>query len=211
MCSFEIERRCWAEKSEADIAKLFVMSSHARDDAVCPSQYQVAHRYWSARESEVPSAAQQVRLVRIGKVPPSAASSGSLQPATMTAPDHPAARGRPNLAGNTTHLIPGCNWDQQSRSHQQYEHAVPALSTETTRTPSIPRALSQQRSVMDNRTGGQQQSQKQHTPRKLVLCFDGTGNKFRGDESDSNILKIFRMLDRTASDQCMSLPLFTLS
>ncbi|KAF5021746.1 hypothetical protein F66182_6196 [Fusarium sp. NRRL 66182] len=38
-------------------------------------------------------------------------------------------------------------------------------------------------------------------PRKLVLCFDGTGNKFHGDDSDSNILKIFRMLDRTASDQ----------
>ncbi|CZR39073.1 uncharacterized protein FPRO_05735 [Fusarium proliferatum ET1] len=38
-------------------------------------------------------------------------------------------------------------------------------------------------------------------PRKLVLCFDGTGNKFHGDDSDSNILKIFRMLDRQADDQ----------
>jgi uncharacterized protein (DUF2235 family) len=38
--------------------------------------------------------------------------------------------------------------------------------------------------------------------RKLVLCFDGTGNKFRGDDSDSSILKIYRMLDRTADDQC---------
>ena len=38
-------------------------------------------------------------------------------------------------------------------------------------------------------------------PRKRVLCFDGTGNKFHGDDSDSNILKIFRMLDREASDQ----------
>lgn len=38
-------------------------------------------------------------------------------------------------------------------------------------------------------------------PRKLVLCFDGTGNKFHGDESDSNILKIFRMLDRSVSGQ----------
>ncbi|KAH6670319.1 hypothetical protein F5X68DRAFT_248936 [Plectosphaerella plurivora] len=37
--------------------------------------------------------------------------------------------------------------------------------------------------------------------RKLVLCFDGTGNKFHGDESDSNILKIFRLLDSSASDQ----------
>lgn len=39
------------------------------------------------------------------------------------------------------------------------------------------------------------------TPRKLVLCFDGTGNKFRGDDSDSNILKIFRCLDRVDGDQ----------
>ncbi|KAK1492458.1 hypothetical protein CTAM01_09875 [Colletotrichum tamarilloi] len=37
--------------------------------------------------------------------------------------------------------------------------------------------------------------------RKLILCFDGTGNKFRGDDSDSNILKIFRMLDSNANDQ----------
>ena len=45
---------------------------------------------------------------------------------------------------------------------------------------------------------------KSHKPRKIVLCFDGTGNKFHGDDSDSNILKIYRMLDRTASDQCKS-------
>lgn len=41
----------------------------------------------------------------------------------------------------------------------------------------------------------------ERAPRKLILCFDGTGNKFHGDESDSNILKIFRMLDRSAGDQ----------
>lgn len=45
-------------------------------------------------------------------------------------------------------------------------------------------------------------NRNRHGRRKLVLCFDGTGNKFHGDDSDSNILKIFRMLDRTASDQC---------
>ena len=43
---------------------------------------------------------------------------------------------------------------------------------------------------------------RNHRPRKIVLCFDGTGNKFQGDDSDSNILKIYRMLDRTADDQC---------
>lgn len=42
---------------------------------------------------------------------------------------------------------------------------------------------------------------RRNKPRKLILCFDGTGNKFHGNESDSNILKIFRMLDREADDQ----------
>lgn len=37
--------------------------------------------------------------------------------------------------------------------------------------------------------------------RKFVLCFDGTGNKFSGTDADSNILKIYRMLDRSDDDQ----------
>ncbi|KAK5662491.1 hypothetical protein OQA88_8403 [Cercophora sp. LCS_1] len=49
--------------------------------------------------------------------------------------------------------------------------------------------------------GGEKQYHSRPKPRKIVLCFDGTGNKFHGDDSDSNILKIYRMLDRTASDQ----------
>ncbi|KAL7274817.1 hypothetical protein RUND412_002271 [Rhizina undulata] len=36
---------------------------------------------------------------------------------------------------------------------------------------------------------------------KLILCFDGTGNKFKGNDGDTNILKIFRMLDRRGGDQ----------
>jgi uncharacterized protein (DUF2235 family) len=38
-------------------------------------------------------------------------------------------------------------------------------------------------------------------PKKFVLCFDGTGNKFSGTDADSNILKIYRMLDRNGDDQ----------
>lgn len=29
---------------------------------------------------------------------------------------------------------------------------------------------------------------------RFVLCFDGTGNKFAGDESDTNLLKIYRVI-----------------
>lgn len=35
-------------------------------------------------------------------------------------------------------------------------------------------------------------------PKQFVLCFDGTGNKFAGDESDSNVLKIFRVRAKRA-------------
>lgn len=38
-------------------------------------------------------------------------------------------------------------------------------------------------------------------PKTFVLCFDGTGNKFAGTDSDSNILKIYRMLDRNQGHQ----------
>ena len=35
----------------------------------------------------------------------------------------------------------------------------------------------------------------------FVLCFDGTGNKFSGTDGDSNIIKIYRMLDRGDPNQ----------
>lgn len=35
--------------------------------------------------------------------------------------------------------------------------------------------------------------------REFVLCFDGTGYKFRGDESDSNVLKIYRVSSQNKS------------
>ncbi|KAL2835741.1 hypothetical protein BJY01DRAFT_223040 [Aspergillus pseudoustus] len=33
-------------------------------------------------------------------------------------------------------------------------------------------------------------------PRRLVLCFDGTGNQYQGTEEDTNIVKIYEMLER---------------
>jgi uncharacterized protein (DUF2235 family) len=41
----------------------------------------------------------------------------------------------------------------------------------------------------------------QNSPKRLVLCFDGTSNKFNGDESDTNIVKIYEMFDRNTNDQ----------
>ncbi|KAJ6084364.1 hypothetical protein N7486_011164 [Penicillium sp. IBT 16267x] len=38
-------------------------------------------------------------------------------------------------------------------------------------------------------------------PRRIVLCFDGTGNHFQGNESDTNIVKIYQMLDRHKEGQ----------
>ena len=38
------------------------------------------------------------------------------------------------------------------------------------------------------------------SPRKLVLCFDGTGNQYKGDGTETNVLRIFRLLDKDAAD-----------
>ncbi|KUJ21273.1 uncharacterized protein LY89DRAFT_558466, partial [Mollisia scopiformis] len=37
--------------------------------------------------------------------------------------------------------------------------------------------------------------------KRLVLCFDGTANKFTGDETDTNIVQIYTMLDRQSPSQ----------
>jgi len=39
-------------------------------------------------------------------------------------------------------------------------------------------------------------------PCKIVLCFDGTGNQYEADGTETNILRIFHLLDRNAPDQC---------
>ncbi|KAJ4344415.1 uncharacterized protein N0V89_012157 [Didymosphaeria variabile] len=44
-------------------------------------------------------------------------------------------------------------------------------------------------------------AQSSRRRRKFILCFDGTGNKFSGTDADSNILKIYRLLDRNEDDQ----------
>ncbi|KAK1496458.1 hypothetical protein CCUS01_02805 [Colletotrichum cuscutae] len=44
-------------------------------------------------------------------------------------------------------------------------------------------------------------TEAQTESRKLVLCFDGTGNSFSGSGSDTNVVKLLRMLDRNAKHQ----------
>jgi uncharacterized protein (DUF2235 family) len=61
-----------------------------------------------------------------------------------------------------------------------------------------PAILSDNRGNMEY---GTVSSEPTHGVKKFVLCFDGTGNKFSGTEADSNILKIYRMLDRNGDDQ----------
>jgi hypothetical protein len=34
------------------------------------------------------------------------------------------------------------------------------------------------------------------TPNRLILCFDGTGNSFMGNTSDTNIVKLYNAFDR---------------
>ena len=48
-----------------------------------------------------------------------------------------------------------------------------------------------------------QSSRPNHTPgvKRLVLCFDGTGNSYTGTSLDTNVIKLYKKLDKTHSDQ----------
>jgi len=96
-----------------------------------------------------------------------------------------------------THLMPNAGGEDAWRKHHQNGHAEGQESRYSHHNPSDMRNAPRP---------GPPAPEPHRKPRKLVLCFDGTGNKFHGDDSDSNILKIFRMLDRTADDQCKFLP-----
>ena len=39
------------------------------------------------------------------------------------------------------------------------------------------------------------------TQKKLILCFDGTGNQYRANTSDTNVVKLYQKFDRQALDQ----------
>ena len=43
--------------------------------------------------------------------------------------------------------------------------------------------------------------EKVKTPGKLILCFDGTGNKYTGSPSDTNIVKLYQKFDREDPNQ----------
>ena len=43
--------------------------------------------------------------------------------------------------------------------------------------------------------------EKQEEPAKLILCFDGTGNQYSGDTSDTNIVKLYQKFNRKTPNQ----------
>ncbi|CAN9423683.1 unnamed protein product [Alternaria alternata] len=75
------------------------------------------------------------------------------------------------------------------------------INPEQSRLPSVSPQLPAQTPNNNPMDYGAVSRRPNHVTKKFVLCFDGTGNKFSGTDSDSNILKIYRMLDRNGDDQ----------
>lgn len=44
-------------------------------------------------------------------------------------------------------------------------------------------------------------TEKREEPAKLILCFDGTGNQYSGDTSDTNVVKLFQKFNRKTPNQ----------
>lgn len=53
--------------------------------------------------------------------------------------------------------------------------------------------------IQDSETNGAVKTPEEHG--KLLCCFDGTGNQYSGDTSDTNVVKLFQKFDRNASRQ----------
>lgn len=51
----------------------------------------------------------------------------------------------------------------------------------------------------DGSASSQPSGAEQH--RKLILCFDGTGNAFTGSNADTNVVKLLNKLDRNDPNQ----------
>lgn len=52
-----------------------------------------------------------------------------------------------------------------------------------------------------NQSGQNGKTDQLRTPKRLILCFDGTGNTFQGNTGDTNIVKLLNMFERSSPDQ----------
>ena len=110
----------------------------------------------------------------------------------LTLPCSPSPHSKTRITSLPRHTLLPASLDLASMVSKNSEHfrpqiAVPQVSTQTPN---------------DNPMSyGATPPRQGHVTKKFVLCFDGTGNKFSGTDADSNILKIYRMLDRNGDDQ----------
>ena len=57
--------------------------------------------------------------------------------------------------------------------------------------------------TMNQQTNGitNKETKIDRIPSKLILCFDGTGNKYLGDPSDTNVVKLYQKFNRETPNQ----------
>jgi uncharacterized protein (DUF2235 family) len=107
----------------------------------------------------------------------------------------PPARPRQSVAGtarasihNKNIIFAATRLQTKETTRQSSRACTP--KTQETQLPST-------RSQHFNRQTSRQDRDEILAPKKsLILCFDGTRNKFQGSAADSNILKIYSMLDK---------------
>ena len=55
--------------------------------------------------------------------------------------------------------------------------------------------------AMTPTVNGVSEDMSNKVPEKLILCFDGTGNQYSANTSDTNIVKLYQKFDRQTQDQ----------
>ena len=66
----------------------------------------------------------------------------------------------------------------------------------------MPSAISEDNPFLEENDGVNGYAKKEKKANvRLVLCFDGTGNKYANDTSNTNIVKLYHKFNRETPDQ----------
>ena len=80
----------------------------------------------------------------------------------------------------------------QSFGHAYQLHSQKPLALHSLKSKTMPRQVNGDVDSVEENA---------RAPSKLILCFDGTGNKYEGKPSDTNIVKLYQKFDRDTPNQ----------
>lgn len=100
----------------------------------------------------------------------------------------------------TPYLIPprSCLFNNWEIRHVGSFLTFPSQPIASFHHPKVPSTMA---ATLHAQANGTAEPQQQKPRSKLLVCFDGTGNQYSGNTSDTNVVKLYQKFDRDAPHQ----------